>query len=130
MNKFIIIILIGCLATSCTSQTDLEALKFDEDISKIIDGHKEFRKNLAGSYGLNGYSSTQLDGFKIGSAEISTYEVPKGNVSDHSDLWIYIDNYNTKKLLGYKYSSADEEESKKVLDYLKSKYKGYKTNTN
>lgn len=43
---------------------------------------------------------------------------------------IYIDNYNTKKLLGYKYSSADEEESKKVLDYLKSKYKGYKTNTN
>jgi len=130
MNKLIGIILIGCLVVSCSSRTDLEALKFDEDISKVIEGHKEFRKNLVGSHGLKGYSSTKLDGFKIGSAKISSYEVPNGNVSDHSDLWIYIDNYNAKKFLGYRYSSADEEESKKILDYLKSKYKGYKTNIN
>ncbi|SDH50260.1 hypothetical protein SAMN05421827_12722 [Pedobacter terrae] len=130
MNKLIGIILIGCLVVSCSSKADLEALKLDEDISKVIEGHKELRKNLAGSYGLKGYSSTKLDGFKIGSVKISSYEVPKGNVSDHSDLWIYIDNYNAKKLLGYKYSSADEEESEKILDYLKSKYKGYKTNIN
>ncbi|MBC6112943.1 hypothetical protein ACFOG5_11565 [Pedobacter fastidiosus] len=129
MLKLISVTFFLSIATSCNSQTDLESLSFDQDISKVIENHKEFRKNTGGSNGLKAYSSSDLDGFKIGSAQISTYELPKGNASDHSDLWIFIDNYNSKKFLGYSYSSANEDESKKVLNYLKSKYKRFVTNT-
>lgn len=130
MNKLIGIILLCCFAASCTSQSDLEALKFDEDISKIIKDHSDLKKRADPVYGFKAYSTNKLDGFKIGSVKISTYEVPKGNASDHSSLWIYVDDYDANKILGYEYSSANEKESEKVVAELKSKYKDYKTNTN
>jgi len=130
MNRLITLVLFFCIATSCNSQTDLEALKFDEDISKTMENHKELEKNLAGDHGLKAYRTHKLDGFKIGNVGISTYETPKGNASDHSELWVYVDDYKSKKFLGYTFSSANEEESKRLITDLKSKYKGYKTNTN
>lgn len=130
MNKLITLVLFCCIATSCRSQTDLEALKFDEDISKIVKDHPDFKKMADPQYGFKAYHTRELDGFKIGNAKISTFEVPKGNVSDHTSLWIYVDDYDANKILGYDFSCANEEESKKIISYLKSTYKGFKTNTN
>lgn len=127
MKKTIYILLFCCLASSCTSQTNLESLKFNGDISKTILDHGELKKNLAGAYGLKAYFSKKLDAFKIGSISPSTYEFPGGTIADCNNIWIYVDDYKTNRFLGYTFSSANEKDTEKLLEYLKSKYKGVKS---
>lgn len=129
MKRTIYIILFCCLASSCTSQTNLESLKFNTDISKTISDHGELRKNAAGLYGLKAYFSKDLDAFKIGTINPSTYQFPGGTITDCNNIWIYVDDYKTNKYLGYTFSSANEADTEKLLDYLKLKYKGVKSKT-
>lgn len=108
--------------TSCNSQTDLEKLKIDSDISDLIKSIPTSEKRLDEQYGLMSYRIEELQNFKLGENTFSKFKIPNGYAYGTSDLYLHVDNYNTNKLLGFTLNIVKEEEAKKTLNYLKKKY--------
>lgn len=115
-----LILLIGLLfITSCNGQTDLEQIKIDEKIS--FDTSK-LEKDSDPTYGLKGYSTADLSHFKIANIPLNTYKLPDGYEVDYSDLYVFVDNYENNKFLGYMINSVKEDEQKKLIEFLTKKY--------
>lgn len=103
---------------ACQSKTDLLSLKFDQDASKLFKGDKQLKSGRDKFFGLQGYTDDEPNNYAIDGIKLSSYTRP--NAEGHNKLLIYINgevNY-----LGFKYSSVDQDESRKIIDHLKTKY--------
>ncbi len=111
--------------TSCNSQTDLETLKFDSDISSIVTDTTIFEKDENIRYSFVGYVTTNIDNFKYGDVNLSKLEI-KDNVKSSlikytSNLSIYVNNFKNNKLSGLIIKIENENEGKNLLSYMKTK---------
>ncbi|MET4140796.1 hypothetical protein [Pedobacter sp. UYP1] len=103
---------------ACQSKTELLSLKFDQDISKLFKGDKQLKTGRDKFFGLRGYTDNDPDNYTIDGIKLSSYTHPGSE--NHNKLLFYINgevNY-----LGFKYSSVDQEESRRIMADLKTKY--------
>ncbi len=110
------------MITSCNSQTDLETLKYDDDISNIVLNLKKSEKRLDDNNGLKSYQTENLKIFKFGDIALSNYSIPNGYSYGTNNLYINVDNYDSNKYLGITLNISKEEDGKKILSYLKKNY--------
>lgn len=126
MKIYLLMLLCLIEITSCNSQNknDLLAMHFDQHVAELIDEQKleEFQDPI---YGIYTYKTDQLDGFKIGEVDLSTYKYPKGPLADFNNLQVYVNNRTAKQYLGFRYTSVKQEEIKQLIDYFKKKYPNF-----
>ncbi|KAF2332801.1 hypothetical protein [Flavobacterium nitrogenifigens] len=125
MKNFILLFTTIIIMTSCNSQTDLETLKFDSDISSIVTDTTIFEKDENIRYSFVGYVTTNIDNFKYGDVNLSKLEI-KDNVKSSlikytSNLSIYVNNFKNNKLSGLIIKIENENEGKNLLSYMKTK---------
>jgi hypothetical protein len=117
-----ILLLMGLMIVSCKGQTDLENLKYDESITKIIETINDKKEDRDPTYGLLSYRIDNLNGFKYGDVSFSKFSVNQGYDDSYSEIYLHVNNYSENKFLGFSMQIAKEEEGKKLVDYLKKKY--------
>jgi hypothetical protein len=110
------------LIPSCNSQTDLENLVNDEDISKIIKDFKQIEEVTEPNYGLLSYETKDIQNFKFGNITFSNYSVKDGYDYGSNSINICVENYESKKYLGSILNIVKEDEAKKLLAYLEKKH--------
>lgn len=127
MKNLLLLFMISTMVTSCNSQTDLESLKFDTDVSSIINvkDTTKFKKNKTLSYGLVAYTTDDIDNFRYANVNFSNLSIKddaKNSLIRYtSDLSFYVDNFNSNKLSGIKIKIENESEGKILLNYMKTK---------
>lgn len=111
--------------TSCNSQTDFEKLKFDTDISSIIKDSAKFEKSKFTNYSLAAYTTENIDLFKYGNISFSNLKLKdtKKNslISYTSEINLYVDNFKSNKFSGIIIKTENENEGKKLSNYIKTK---------
>ena len=122
MKKTIYILILLTTMVSCNSQIDLEKLNYDENVLVKLKDSKEIQKDQDAIYGLLSYKTDELEGFKFGEVSFSKYSMENGYDADYNDLQLYVDDYKTNKFLGFTIELVNQEECKKLTDYLKKKY--------
>lgn len=126
MKIYLLMLLCLIEITSCNSQNknDLLAMHFDQNVAELIDEQKleEFQDPI---YGIYTYKTDQLDGFKIGEIDLSTYKYPKGPLADLNNLQVYVNNRTAKQHLGFRYTSVKQQEIRQLIDYFKKKYPNF-----
>lgn len=112
--------------TSCNSQnrSDLLAMKFNQPISDLINTNK-LKESQDIIYGIYSYETDQLDGFRLGDVNLSTYKYPKSAAADYNNIEVYVDNRTAKQYLGFRYTTVKQEEIKQLIEYFKRKYPTY-----
>lgn len=112
---------------SCESQTktNLLALKFDENVSSIVQGDKQLKKDQDPNLGLMGYTTSKPDSYILGGVKLSAYSFPDGNPADYNHLYLFIADKDKTNYLGFNYNSVNQEETKSIVDYLKKTYSNY-----
>lgn len=118
-------LIITTIITSCNSQSvDLEKLKFDTDLTLIIDTTK-FEKDNNIRYGLVGYVTEDIEKFKYGNVNFSNITIKdkaKNSLIKYSStLSFYVDNFKSNKLSGLIIKIENENEGKSLLQYLNNK---------
>ena len=110
------------MTLSCNSQTDLEVIKSDNNISTLVKNIPTSEKRLDELYGLMSYQTEDLQNFKFGEINFSKFKIPNGYAYGTNDLYLHVDNYTSNLFLGFTLNIVKEDESKKLLDYLKKAY--------
>jgi hypothetical protein len=119
--------MISTMVTSCNSQTDLETLKFDTDVSSIIkvNDTTKFKKDKTVRYGLVAYTTDDIDNFRYANVDFSKLSIKddakNSLITYTSDLSIYVDNFKSNKLSGIIIKIENENEGKSLLNYMKTK---------
>jgi hypothetical protein len=125
MKKTLLLFIISSMITSCISQTDLETLKFDTDVSSTIKDTTKFEKDKNIDYGLVAYVTEDIDNFRYGNVIFSNLTIKdkaKNSLVKYiSNLSIYVDNFNSNNLSGIKIEIKNESEGKIFLKYMKAK---------
>lgn len=127
MKNLLLLFMISSIITSCNSQTDLESLKFDTDVSSIIKvkDTTKFKKDKTLRYGLVAYTTDDIDNFKYGNINFSNLlikdDAKNSLITYTSDLSFYVDNFNSNKLSGIIIKIENESEGKILLNYMKTK---------
>ncbi|RED25010.1 hypothetical protein BD847_1749 [Flavobacterium cutihirudinis] len=125
--KQLLLFMMIIMLTSCNSQIDLETLKFDTSISSIVNDSTKFAKDKNIDYGLVAYSTEDIDKFRYGNINISSFSM-KDNAKNSlitytSTLTFYVDNFKNNKLSGLIIKNENENESEgiKLLKHFKTK---------
>jgi hypothetical protein len=122
MNKLILLFTAILMITSCSSQTDIDTLKFGDNVLTIIKDIEDIEKTRETDYGLLSYETQELQNFKFGNVSISKFKIPDSYDYGSNKLSIHIDQYDSNKYLGTTLEITNIEESKKILMYLEQKY--------
>lgn len=122
MKNLLFLIIIITVISSCTSQTDLETLKFDTTISNDIKKIKNVNEDSDALYGLLSYRTNELQNFKFGEVNFSKYAVPNGYDDAYNEIYIHVDNFNQNNYLGFSISITNDKEGEDLLNYLKKKF--------
>jgi hypothetical protein len=122
MKKIILIVMASLIITSCNSQTDLETLKTQQDISEVIKEIKNMEKTTDADYGLATYDTEDLQNFKFGDISLSKYSMPDGYSYSVNSLSIHVDEFGSNKFLGVTINIVKKDEAEKMLLYLTEKY--------
>ncbi|KAF2332802.1 hypothetical protein [Flavobacterium nitrogenifigens] len=120
--KKLLLLIICSINVSCNSQTDLDAIKFDDNVINIIKDIKDVEKTRETNFGLLSYETNELQNFKFGNTSISKYKVPESYEYGNNRLDIHVDQYNSNKYIGITLEITNLEESNKILEYLEQKY--------
>lgn len=125
MKYLFLLSVISLLITSCNNQTDLETLKFNSDISSIINNTTEFEKEKNAEYGLVAYITEDIKKFSYGNVDLSNKTI-KDNAKNSlikysSNLTIYVDDFKSNKLSGIKIHNENEAEGQNLLKHIKLK---------
>lgn len=125
--KYFLLLWIGITFMSCESQTktNLLALKFDENVLKIVHRDKQLKKDQDPDLGLRNYTTNKPDNYALGGVKLSTYSFPDGNLADYNNLSLFVAGKDKPNYLGFKYTSVNQEETKSIVDYLKKTYPNY-----
>jgi hypothetical protein len=127
MKNLLLLFMISTMVTSCNSQTDLETLKFDTDVSSIIkvNDTTKFKKDKTVRYGLVAYTTDDIDNFRYANVDFSKLSIKddakNSLITYTSDLSIYVDNFKSNKLSGIIIKIENENEGKSLLNYMKTK---------
>lgn len=127
MKNLLLLFMISTIVTSCNSQTDLESIKFDTDVSSIINvkDTTKFKKNKTLRYGLVAYTTNDIDNFKYKNVNFSNLSIKddakNSLITYTSELSFYVDNFNSNKLSGIIIKIENESEGKILLNYMKTK---------
>ena len=117
-----VIIIISVIIISCKGQTDLELLKFDEKLSEKTTVTQESNKAVDGIYGFMSFETSKLNDYRFGDVTFTEYQVPNAYSYAKSNIYFYVENYESKKYLGFSLYLAKNDEGDKLIDYLKQKY--------
>jgi hypothetical protein len=109
MKKVITLFMTSLIITSCNSQTDLETLKLDTNISSTLENTK-FEKDKNIDFGLVAYVTEDIENFNSKNSLIKY----------SSNLSIYVDNFKSNNLSGIKIEIKNEIEGGNLLKYVKS----------
>lgn len=125
MKKTLLLFIIILMIASCNSQTDLETLKFDTDVSLTIKDVAKFEKDINIDFGLVAYVTEDINNFRYGNVNFSNLTI-KDNAKNSlikyiSNLSIYVDNFNSNNLSGIKIEIKNESEGGNLLKYMKAK---------
>lgn len=124
MKKVITLFMTSLIIISCNSQTDLETLKLDTNISSTLENTK-FEKDKNIDFGLVAYVTEDIEFFKYGNVNFSNFTIKDNSknslIKYSSNLSIYVDNFKSNKLSGIKIEIENEIEGKNLLKYVKSK---------
>jgi hypothetical protein len=122
MKQLILLIIISLMVTSCNSQTDLETLKFNEQIPETIKKINGIEEDTDPIYGLKSFTTDELQNFKFGDSFFTKYSVPKGYAYSKNYIHIHVDNFDENKYLGFSLNIANDEQGIALLKYLKKKF--------
>ncbi len=122
MKNLLFLIIIITVISSCTSQTDLETLKFDKEIPEIIKTINDLEKDTDAIYGLKSFSTDELQNFRFGDSFFSKDSVPNGYAYSKNYIYIHVDNFNENKYLGFSLNLVNENETIALLKYIKKKF--------
>ena len=124
MKQLFLLFIISLIFTSCSSQTDLETLKFGTNISSTIENTK-FEKDKNIDFGLVAYVTEDVENFKYGNVNFSNLTIKDNSknslIKYVSNLSIYVDDFNSNNLFGIKIEIKNESEGKNLLKYMKTK---------
>lgn len=122
--KILIIMLLSLVGvTSCHFQhkNDVMALPFNQGISEMITT-QQLEESQDIIYGIYTYETSELDGFRIGDINLSTYTYPESAAADYNNIKIYADSRTSPQYLGFRYTTVKQDEIAQLLDYLKTNY--------
>lgn len=123
MKQLILLIIISLVMTSCNSQTDLETLKIDTNVSSTL-ANTKFEKEKNIDFGLVTYVTEDIENFKYGNVNFSNHTIKDNSknslIKYSSTLSIYVDDFKSNKLSGIKIEIENEIEGKNLLKYVKS----------
>lgn len=122
MKNLLLLFMISTMITSCNSQTDLETLKYDRDISLLLKDVKSTEKIKDAYNSLLSYETEDLQNFKFGDVSFTKYSIPDGYAYGSNSLDIHVDSYDSNNFLGITLNITNKEEAQKLLNYLKKKY--------
>lgn len=109
-------------ASSCTSQTDLENLVNDQNISDLVKKTTNTQQISDPDYGLLCYDTKEAQNFKFGTVVFSNYSVKDGYDYSVNTVKICVDNYQSNKFLGNILNIVNDQEGKKLKIYLEKAY--------
>lgn len=122
MKNLLLLFMTSLMIISCNSQTDLDSLKFGDNVLTIIKDIKGIEKTREIDYGLLSYETQELENFKFGDVAISKFKIPDSYDYGSNKLSMHVDQYDSNKYLGTTLEITNIEESKKILMYLEQKY--------
>ncbi|KFF13192.1 hypothetical protein [Flavobacterium hydatis] len=120
MKQLILLVTISLLITSCNSQTDLETMKYNQDITEYIDDSFSEDNNII--TGQKAYISEDVQKFKYGSTKFNNYTHTDDLIKDSNSLSFFVDSYDKNKYLGFQLDIWEIEKSNELLNYLMQKY--------
>ncbi len=125
-EKFLLMLALVILTTSCNSQVDIETLKFNSDISNTID-IQNMEKESEPNFGQSTYKTYNLNNFKYDDIILNDYiledKAENSLIKYRSSLSFLVDNFNSNKLTGFIIEIQKEDEGNKLLEYFKTNYK-------
>ncbi len=113
--------MISSITISCTSQTDLEALKFEDKLLNLDNLEKDYSIYVP----LEGiYKVKDIDKFKYSNIVIGSDSIKFKNegIVYKNSLNIIVNSYNTNQYLGFELEIINEKTSEKILTILMKKY--------
>lgn len=123
MKQLFLFFIISLIFTSCNSQTDLETLKLDTNISSTLENTK-FEKDKNIDFGLVAYVTEDIENFKYGNVNFSNLTIKDNSknslIKYSSNLSIYVDNFKSNNLSGIKIEIKNEIEGGNLVKYVKS----------
>jgi hypothetical protein len=123
--KKILLLLIGLIITSCNSQTDLETLKFDTDVSLRVKDTTMFQKGNDIIFPFLSYETHKIKNYSYGKLNFTNYRIKdkakNSLIAYESSLSFFVDNYKSNKLLGFAIRIEKEDEGHNLLNFIKNK---------
>lgn len=120
MKQLILLFIISLLIASCNSQTDLETIKYNQDITEYIDDSFSKDNNIITSQ--KAYISEDVEKFKYGSIKFDNYTHTDDLIKDSNSISFFVDSYDKNKYLGFQLDLWEMEKSNELLGYLMRKY--------
>lgn len=124
MKNIIITIAAILSLNSCQSQNsaDLLQLKFGNSIDNIV-SKENYKEDTDIVYGMLSYRTDEIKGLKIGATPIQTYDYTKASLAYYNVLYLFVENQDNNRYLGFNYSTVNQEDTKKIIDNIKQNYK-------
>jgi uncharacterized protein YcfL len=125
MKKLIFLFIISLMISSCNSQTDLETLKFDTDVSLIIKDTTKFEKGNDIIFPFLSYKTSKISDYSFGKLSLTNYNIKdtakNSLITYTSDLSLFVDNYKSNRLAGFAIRIKKENEGNDLFNYIKTK---------
>lgn len=123
--KLSILILITLMITSCNSQTDLEKIKLDTNVSSIVKDSTKFEKENDVIFPFISYETNKVNNYSFGKLSFTNYRIEDTDknslINYESRISFFVDNYESNKLLGFAIRIEKEDEGNDLFIYVKNK---------
>jgi hypothetical protein len=125
MKNLLLLFLTSFMIISCNSQTDLETLKFDTDISLTIKDTTKFEKGNDIIFPFLSYTTYKISNYSYGKISLTNYNIKdtakNSLITYDSNLSLFVDNYQSNKLVGFAIRIEKEDEGNDLFNYIKIK---------
>ncbi|MBE8725690.1 hypothetical protein C4F50_12110 [Flavobacterium sp. KB82] len=113
------------MITSCNSQTDLEKIKLDTNVSSIVKDSTKFEKENDVIFPFISYETNKVNNYSFGKLSFTNYRIEDTDknslINYESRISFFVDNYESNKLLGFAIRIEKEDEGNDLFNYVKNK---------
>ncbi|WP_194138891.1 hypothetical protein [Flavobacterium hungaricum] len=125
MKNLILLFTITLMITSCNSQTDLEKIKLDTNVSSIVKDSTKFEKENDVIFPFISYETNKVNNYSFGKLSFTNYRIEDTDknslINYESRISFFVDNYESNKLLGFAIRIEKEDEGNDLFNYVKNK---------
>lgn len=125
MKNLILLFTITLMITSCNSQTDLEKIKLDTNVSSIVKDSTKFEKENDVIFPFISYETNKVNNYSFGKLSFTNYRIEDTDknslINYESRISFFVDNYESNKLLGFAIRIEKEDEGNDLFIYVKNK---------